>query len=258
VHALFAHGLSPRTIFSINPAFWSLATEMQFYAVYPVVAWAGLRFGLHRVLVAALVGSLAWRAAVLLLVPPTLDHFMLYRVWLHGFFVPRWFEWILGCWLAEAAAGARLPPARPAALAGAALLALAMATRLHVVIDKLAADALFSLGFALIVAAVLGRERVHRAVGGSPGRPLRALAAIGRRSYGTYLVHQPILDGDWLPLPLRLLLTAVTGGLFSLLAERPFERWSRRGVGRARPPLRPAGARAAAGSPTFLVDRGPD
>ena len=239
VHALFAHGLSPRTIFSINPAFWSLATEMQFYAVYPLVAWAGWRFGLARVLLAALLLSLAFRAAVLSLVPPTLDHFMLYRVWVHGFFVPRWFEWILGCWLAEAAAGrvagARLPEARPAALLGAAFLLLAMATRVHVVIDKLFADALFSLGFALIAAAVLGRERALAAAGRVAGRPTRALAAIGRRSYGTYLVHQPILDSDWLPLVPRLLLTAAAGGLFSRFAERPFERWARRGPGRPGP-----------------------
>jgi len=243
VHALFAHGLSPRTIFSINPAFWSLATEMQFYAVYPLVAWAGLRFGLSRLLLAALLLSLAWRAAVLALVPPTLDHFMVYRVWVHGFFVPRWFEWILGCWLAETAAGTvaggverpRLPPARPAALAGAALLVLAMATRVHVVIDKLLADSLFSLGFALVIAAVLGRERARAAVGRGPGGPLRALCAVGRRSYGTYLVHQPILDGDWLPLLPRLLLTAAASALFSRFAERPFERWARRGPGRPGP-----------------------
>lgn len=243
-HALFLHGLSAKTIFSIDPAFWSLATEMEFYAAYPLVAWALLRFGARRVLLAALLISLAWRTAVLLRFAPTVENFMIYRVWLHGFFVPRWYEWILGCWLAEAAGGGALDrPARwqAAPWAGAALLLLAMLCRAHVAIDKLFADLLFGTGFALVLGGALAAERRAGAAqlerverGGWAAWPGRALAAVGRRSYGVYLAHQPILDGEWLRLGPRLLIGAVVSALFALGVERPFERLG----GRRRAPPR--------------------
>lgn len=249
LHALFLHGLSPKTIFSIDPAFWSLATEMEFYAAYPLVAWALFRFGARRVLVGALLLSLGWRAAVLALFAPTVENFMIYRVWLHGFFVPRWYEWILGCWLAEAAGGGALDRPgrwRAAPFAGAALLLLGMLCRAHVTLDKLFADLLFGTGFALLLGGALARER---AAGDSeqPGLLARALAAVGRRSYGVYLAHQPILDGEWLrPLP-RLLLGAAVSALFALGIERPFERLARRLARRLSRPAAASPAAAAAG-----------
>lgn len=228
-HALFLHNLSPRTIFSINPAFWSMATEVQFYLAYPVIAWGAARLGIERVVVATLVVELAWRATVLVCYAPTVEHFMIYRVWVHGLWVPRWFEWALGCWLAEAlAGGGPTVAARSPGLwrAGVVVLVLGMLCRVHVVIDQLCADPLLSLGFALLLLAWLGRER---AGGAAPaGGVARALAVVGRRSYGTYLVHQPILDGDWLPLGPRLAIAAAASALFSLGCERPFERLARR------------------------------
>ena len=72
--------------------------------------------------------------------------------------MPRWFEWLLGCWLAELVSSPARPlrgRARPLALGGAALLALAMLTRAQVAADKLLSDALFGGGFAAITGAVL-------------------------------------------------------------------------------------------------------
>jgi peptidoglycan/LPS O-acetylase OafA/YrhL len=51
---------------------------------------------------------------------------------------------------------------------------------------------------------------------------------VGRRSYGTYLVHQPILDGEWLSLGRRLAVAAAGSALFALGCERPFERLAQR------------------------------
>ena len=244
LHALMLHTFSMRTIFSINPAFWSLATEEQFYLAYPIVLLAIGRFGVRRVLAAALVLSLAWRGALMWLlppVPPTAERLMEYRVWVHAFFAPRWFEWLLGCALAEAVAApagatmARLRARRGlVVVAGGLLLVGGMLCRLHVVADKLLADGLLSSGYALLAAAWLAGSPSGRAsrVG---AWVTRALGAVGRRAYGIYLVHQPILDGPALALGWRIALAGIAGVAFSAWCERPFERRSAR-VGRAAAP----------------------
>src|SRR4029079_2794026 len=80
LHAGMLHTLHERSFFSINPAFWSLATEEQFYLAYPLVLLALSRLVIRRVLVSALALSLVWRAVVLAVLPPTVDNFMGWRV----------------------------------------------------------------------------------------------------------------------------------------------------------------------------------
>jgi peptidoglycan/LPS O-acetylase OafA/YrhL len=236
-HAAMLHTLSPHTFFSIDPAFWSLATEEQFYLAYPLLARALARFGAARVLAVALVGTLAWRLGALALLPTTVDHFMDWRVLVHGLIWPRWYDWILGCLLAERVARRGIPPLpdprgpgaspafprrRPLVLVGALLVACAMATRLHIAADKLGSDVLFATAFFFFTAAALAPS--PRA----PSPITRALAAIGRRAYGIYLVHQPLLDLLALPLAARALLVTTTSALFARFCERPFEARSRR------------------------------
>ena len=252
LHAVMLHTMSVATFFSINPAFWSLATEEQFYLGYPMLARAMRRLGAARVLGAALVLTLAWRATALAVLPTTVDHFMQWRVWVHGLFLPRWFDWILGCLVAElwAARPAWLAERRRGLAIGAiALLLLAMGCRVHVALDKLLSDPLFSTGFAALTCAVLGRARARdeglgdNKIQSGPTpvarwsrqwiRPMgillsRGMAALGRRSYGIYLVHQPIVDLLALPLALRGLLVAAASALFCRLCESPFEERSRK------------------------------
>ena len=40
VHAVFLQNLSQKTVYSINGVFWTMAVEVQFYAVLPLLAWA--------------------------------------------------------------------------------------------------------------------------------------------------------------------------------------------------------------------------
>jgi peptidoglycan/LPS O-acetylase OafA/YrhL len=40
VHAVFLQNLSEKTVYSINGVFWTMAVEVQFYAVLPLLAWA--------------------------------------------------------------------------------------------------------------------------------------------------------------------------------------------------------------------------
>jgi peptidoglycan/LPS O-acetylase OafA/YrhL len=42
-HLFFIHSFWGDTFYSINGAFWSLATEMQFYVLFPAVAWCMMR-----------------------------------------------------------------------------------------------------------------------------------------------------------------------------------------------------------------------
>jgi peptidoglycan/LPS O-acetylase OafA/YrhL len=231
LHAGMLHTLREGSFFSINPAFWSLATEEQFYLAYPLVLLALRRWKIGHVLGMALALSLIWRAAVLALVPPTVESFMTWRVAVHGLFLPRWYDWLLGCWLAQLSCAPSRPLAgrtRGLALLGAALLLLAMATRVHVMADKLLSDLLFSSGYAAITGAVLGSEPVKTKIARTFVLFLRG---VGRRAYGLYLVHQPILD--WARLgAARVPLAAAAGWLFSRIFERPFEKRSQQ-VGRA-------------------------
>ncbi len=222
-HAVMLHTFQSDTFFSINPAFWSLATEEQFYLAYPIAALAIRRFGIRRVLAGALLLSLVWRSAALVFLPwPTsaeAGNFMLWRILIHGLFVPRWFEWLLGCWVAEAVANpVLLPGRRGIAFAAAVLIVLGMATRIHIAVDKLFSDALFASGFALVTVLLLARSA-------APGAISHRLSWVGRHAYGIYLIHQPLLDLA-LAWPLRFFLAPAAGLLFSLLCERPFERIS--------------------------------
>jgi peptidoglycan/LPS O-acetylase OafA/YrhL len=113
---------------------------------------------------------------------------------------------------------------RPLIVAGALLLAAAMATRVHVALDKLLSDALFSTGFALLIASGFS----SRFSNGFTQLAGRLTAAVGRRAYGLYLVHQPLLDWRLLPALARAPIALVCGWLFSDALERPFERASKR------------------------------
>jgi len=219
LHATMLHTLREKTFFSINPAFWSLATEEQFYLAYPLLLLALRRWGVGRVVAAALALTLVWRFVALALMPPTVANFMAWRVLVHGLFLPRWYDWLLGCWLAELAARQALPRARTLAMAGGLLLVCAMATRVHVAADKLLSDVLFSTGYAAITGAVLAAAPMRGVIS-------LFLQALGRRAYGLYLVHQPILDWGRLATVARLPLAVAAVWMFSRVFERPFEKRS--------------------------------
>lgn len=63
LHALYAHNFSPQSTLAINPVYWTLAVEFQFYLILPAFALLFLGRRWPYALAASLGISLAWRAA---------------------------------------------------------------------------------------------------------------------------------------------------------------------------------------------------
>lgn len=49
LHFFFIHNLDTKTFYSIDPSFWSLAVEVQFYLFFPVLVWLYRKFGIIKI-----------------------------------------------------------------------------------------------------------------------------------------------------------------------------------------------------------------
>ncbi|HEU4973936.1 MAG TPA: acyltransferase [Baekduia sp.] len=240
VFLLFAQNQFDATRAHLDPPMWSLCVEVSFYVLLPLLAVVAGRLGATRgrqlVVPAALgaIGAGCTAAAALWHWPATVTTSLL----LH---------------LLEFGAGmavAVLLHQRP--LRRATGLVLAAAGMALVLGDAswhgyqvgpqqprlLLHDAPASLGFALLVAAVVGTSWRLTALSRGPARWL------GTISYGVYLIHFPVIlalreTGHWSS-SLGLALLAV-GGLSVALAtaswlllERPVVRWAHRATVRRR------------------------
>ncbi len=229
---------------------WSLAVEEQFYVLWPLLLWAimsALPRQRHQTAVAALMGSASFAAMALLYTPDGDSSRVYFGTDTHG-----------GGLLLGAAAALALPLARAATLrrpnlvrtldilgaAGLAVLAVASltlsGTGAAVYRGGLLVASLASVGVTVASAAP---GRVGRALS------LRPLVWLGRRSYGVYLWHWPILAivGNAFPgwadtgtaRATALVLTAVLATLSYRLLEEPLIRLGVRGyVGSVRARLR--------------------
>jgi peptidoglycan/LPS O-acetylase OafA/YrhL len=256
---VFAQNLSEQTVMRLDPPMWTLAVEVSFYAVLPLLGAAALRLRGGRALVPlALLGAgvayNAWLARMPVVTQPAVKS------------LPAMAPYFALGMLAAVALAHRQPGPR----ARAALIAAGLALVLGDLVWQaaLAADGRSDLwprilrdgpaaaGFAAIVAAA--------AAGGAgwEGRVLgwRPLAGVGTVSYGLYLWHVPLLlwlrAHGLLPLDaLGALLVVTPVALVAAtaswrLVERP---WLRPGLRRPRPPSRAPGA--AGGRPASASSR---
>jgi peptidoglycan/LPS O-acetylase OafA/YrhL len=213
-HLVMLHSFFKQYMMSIITSLWSIATEEQFYLLYPFVfVLIGRRVSVPKIVGALLFVSLAWRLAFVLGNPPPKTYYDgPFFVWVFGFSIPRYFEWSLGALLAWALANGKtlafvlpgkagtLIGARPKTLMlmGLGVILVGAASMLRAQTKYMLEDPCYSTGWFLIMAAVL-LPRTGRALEGQPqlvasgGWIAKRLEGLGRRSFSVYLLHEIVL-----------------------------------------------------------------
>lgn len=234
---VFGQNLSAGSVMKLNPPMWSLAVEVSFYAILPLIGWLALRLPRRR-------GTLAIVPLALLVVG------VIYNWTIAGQGLSMTFSKTLAAMLPYFALGmlaALLAQGRTIEMgtkrllvtAGVALVLVDAFAKAAAPASGIDATMLFSImrdlpsavGFALIVGAFAIAPR-SRVFGG------RVLPALGIISYGFYLWHVPVLmvmrGYDVLPLDpflgtaLALLPSLALAALSWFVCERPVLRWTAR------------------------------
>ena len=181
MHALLLHNISADYFFGIDPAFWSLAVEVQLYLLFPVLMLLRQRWGIEGCLIATAVVALASRLLVCILwgLPDHLGS--------PAFSSPftTWFDWTLGAFVAE-----RFSQERRAFTKHSVWLLILVPLFLMSTIYTQSA-ALISFSVAAAVSAVVLDLMVK--VNWRKSRLLSIGTFIGTISYSLYLWHQPLL-----------------------------------------------------------------
>ncbi|WP_234734603.1 acyltransferase family protein [Tellurirhabdus bombi] len=180
-HVFLLHNLSDATFFEINPSFWSLALEWQFYLLYPVFLWLRSRFGIQKAAFGLLALNPIYMAWIGLNDPnahaqPALALSL----------VATWGMWCLGAWLAESYVnGTRLFKVSNTFLV---LFTLAYFAAKYFFVWLYVAAL-----WETIIWAIVAEKYISQ-----PQRPAYRweiiLVPVGLCSYSLYLIHQPLLQ----------------------------------------------------------------
>jgi len=244
LHLLMLHNLDPRTAYSINGVFWTLAIEEQLYLAYFLLLFMRRRWGWGRALVCCAMARILWLA-----LGESLKRGFGIEIPITEAAAAHWFTWALGALGVEAAMGlTRLPDwCRNLWVGGAALAYAVVLSYISPRYDDnfflhhtlwLTLHPAWGLGFFILVNRAVFAENNWRVRLHMPWAVAR-LAAIGLFSYSLYLIHELVLMETWrvrdfpllnsLPLPTVLFsliimtpLTVAAAWLFFLLCERPF------------------------------------
>ena len=184
-HILLVQDFSRQSFYLINGSFWSIATEVQFYLVYPLLMLARGRVGMRNVLFGTLGFSLAFRALLCVAKRHDAASFEDSHLILWASPMITIFDWTLGAFIAERfAQGKRIFPE--------SFALMTVTAGLFLVSTFIRPLSIFSFQFASLLAA-LWIERVVWST-----RPLslvkKMLIPLGLCSYSFYLFHQPLLE----------------------------------------------------------------
>jgi peptidoglycan/LPS O-acetylase OafA/YrhL len=252
MHLLMLHNLDPKTCYSINGVFWTLAIEEQLYLGYFLLLFLRTRWGWGPTLIICGLARVGW-------------FYFGHVLWVAtGVATPvpeaaasHWFTWALGALAVEAAVGLiRLPKWCRSLWIGGLALVLASATSMLLPVwqkDTPLHDAawllmhpVWGIGFFILVNCAVHAERSWFPGLPKPGaiaarvrriipRMVAVMASIGVFSYSLYLTHELTIMQSWrfvtwrLPPVLNTLLivvpaTVAFAGLFFTFGEKPYMR----------------------------------
>jgi peptidoglycan/LPS O-acetylase OafA/YrhL len=212
MNALFLQGFAAPT-FGSNSALWSLSYEAIFYACYPLLLLARVRFGAR----AAFGGVFAAGAAGC--VAHVLSPAIAWTI------TPYFAVWTLGALVAEAFAHG-VPMRAPFSVLAVAGALMAPSLIAPGRLDPTVGSAIFASGLAMVMAVfVLHPMSIPSAA------MLARLQGLGSRSYTLYVVHMPLLAciaalwARWMGAPPRtgwLMPAGVAAALVLAYATAPF------------------------------------
>ena len=197
LHVFMLHNLDPRTAYSINGAFWTLAIEEQLYLAYFLLLFLRIRYGWTRTLLVCLSARVIWFLMSRSLSEPLGLHIPVTEA-----AAASWFIWALGALSVESALGIiKLPDWCFRISVGAFGLACAVALSQLLPYQKgwvhsvgwLMMDPSWGLGFFVLVNCAVAAEQRWRLRKLQAPRLISALAPIGLISYSLYLTHSFVL-----------------------------------------------------------------